>query len=201
MINQPNKQVNATAFQNLHRQVQEHNKMLIEIEKKRLQQEQERIASAYADAQIKVLSSAFDKSMSYVNFIILGGYAGFFGLWQLTKDFISKQQSLYAALFALTSLVFFISFELYKMVVSHRSMIRQSKVLYSNECRSNPQLLLDEINKLQSVQERSTPKFMRIWAITFFIAIISALTGAGILGYAFVCGLLKQPNSLLLLAN
>lgn len=197
----PQNPINPRAFQQLQQQVQQHQKILIELEQKRQQQEQERIASAHADAQIKVLSAAFDKSIAYVNFIILGGYAGFFGLWQLTKDSISKQQSLFAALFALISLVLFISFELYKMVVSYRSMIKQSKVFHSNECRSNPQLLLDEINKLQSVQERSTPKFMFIWAITFFTAVLFAFTGAGILGYAFVCGLLKQPSSLLLLAN
>ena len=56
--------------------------------------DQAREAAVFADAQLKIVTAYFEKSIAYTNFMLFGGYAGFFGLWQFTKEFLSKQQVL-----------------------------------------------------------------------------------------------------------
>jgi hypothetical protein len=153
--------------------------------------EQEHIATEISNAQIKVVSATFDRSVAYTNLMLVGGYAGFFGLWQLTKQFLSKQQALWAALLVLVSLVSFILFEVIKMIVISRSVHQQAAILRSPETRRDPQLLIQRLNEFEQIQQLSSARFMRIWAATVAVALGSALVGAGVLGYAFVCGLLK----------
>jgi hypothetical protein len=154
-------------------------------------QEQARVAAAISDTQIKVVTATFDKSVAYTNLMLVGGYAGFFGLWQLTKDYISKPQALWAALLVLISLVSFIIFEVIKMIFITRSIQKQARILNSPTTRSDPQLLIKQLNELQAIQERGSMRFMVCWAIAVAVALSTALAGAGILCFAFISGLLK----------
>ena len=153
--------------------------------------EQARIATEISDTQIKVVTAIFDKAVAYTNLMMVGGYAGFFGLWQLTKDFLSKPQALWAALLMLISLVSFILFEVIKMVFISWSTQKLALVLNSPANRNDPQLMIKQLNELQAIPERISTRFMVFWAITVVIALGTALGGAGVLGFAFISGLLK----------
>ncbi|WP_157071790.1 hypothetical protein [Steroidobacter denitrificans] len=41
----------------------------------------------------------------YTAVIIFGGYAGFFAIWQMTKEYLSKDQALWSALLIMLSLL------------------------------------------------------------------------------------------------
>jgi len=36
------------------------------------------------------LGASYEKAMAYTNLIVVAGYAGFFALWQITKDYLSR---------------------------------------------------------------------------------------------------------------
>jgi hypothetical protein len=89
--------------------------------------EQARVAAEISDAQIRVLSAVFDKAVAYTNLIMLGGYAGFFGLWQLTSSSLTKTLSMWAALLVFISLVTFVGYEIFKMVIGSRLIDKQQR--------------------------------------------------------------------------
>lgn len=83
-----------------------------------INRDQALIAAEISDTQLKIVTATFEKSTAYTNLMLLRGYAGFFGLWQLAKKFLSKQQVvLWATLLVLISLGSFIVFEVAKMIV------------------------------------------------------------------------------------
>jgi len=163
-----------------------------EFLKAQANREQARVAAEISDTQIKVITATFDKSVAYTNLMLVGGYAGFFGLWQLTKEYLSKPQALWAALLVLISLVSFILFEVIKMVHISRAIQKQAGILNSPATRSDPQLLIKQLNELQAIQERGSIRFMIFWAVTVAVALSTALGGAGVLCFAFIGGLLRS---------
>ena len=143
--------------------------------------DQSRMAADIADTQIKVVTATFDKAAAYANIMLVGGYAGYFGLWQLTREYLSKPQALWSALLVLVSLVTFVLFEVVKMVVVSKSIQRQAAILNSPTTRSDLQKLTKELNELQAIQEHGSTQFMRFWALTVGVAVSTALAGAGVL--------------------
>jgi hypothetical protein len=151
--------------------------------------EEERVAAEILDTQIKIVTATFNQAAAYTNLILLGGYAGFFGLWQLTKDYLSRDQALWSALLVLISLLFFILFEVIKMVLITKVTLKKARVLQSPGAMSTPTRALASLKDLESSFEHSMGPFMRFWGATVFICLVTAITAAGILAYAFVSGL------------
>ncbi|AMN47949.1 hypothetical protein ACG33_12740 [Steroidobacter denitrificans] len=67
--------------------------------------EQNRVAREIADTQERITASAYDYATVYTAVIIFGGYAGFFAIWQMTKEYLSKDQALWSALLIMLSLL------------------------------------------------------------------------------------------------
>lgn len=155
------------------------------------QREQQRLAEAAIETQIRVLSAAFDKSAAYTNLLILTAYAGFFGLWQLTKDDLAKPLAMWAALLMLTSVVTFVFFEVVKMVLIQHNFLQKARLLKSPEVRSSPVALEKAFAELGRVHERVMFHFMRFWVVTLIITIATGMSGAALVGYGFVQNLLK----------
>lgn len=74
-------------------------------------QQQEQMVAKIGDAQERVMTVAYDKAATYTTIVIFGGYAGFFGIWQLTRDYLTKEQALWSAILILLSLLAFVLFE------------------------------------------------------------------------------------------
>ena len=155
------------------------------------EREQKRVAAEIADTQLRIVTGAFDKAIAYTNLMIIGGYAGVFGIWQLAKEHLTKEQTLWSALLVLISLTTFIVFEVVKMVFISRALQAKSKVLNSPQARRTPEQLLKQLQDLEATQQIGSTRFHVYWAITVMVAIATALAGVAILGYAFVSGLLR----------
>ena len=153
--------------------------------------EQQRLAEAAIETQIKVLSATYDKSAAYTNLIILAAYAGFFGLWQLTKDYLSKPMALWSALLMLISVVMFVFVEVVKMVLIQHNFMQKAKVLKLPEVKQNPDALAKAYAELGTVHERVLFHFMRFWVAALLVIIVSGMSAASILGYAFISGLAR----------
>jgi hypothetical protein len=151
--------------------------------------EQERIAQAAIETQVKVLSATFDKSVAYTNLVILAAYAGYFGLWQLTKEYLTKEIALWSALLMLVSVIIFVAFEIIKMVVIQHNVIDKAKVLRLPEVQRDPHALEKAFRELGAVHERVLYHFMRIWVGALIATVFTGMAAASLLGYAFVAGI------------
>lgn len=154
-------------------------------------QEQERVAAQIAEAQQKLVTTSYDKAATYTTVIIFGGYAGFFALWQLSKDYLSKDQALWSALFILVSLLSFVLFEVVKMILVTRSVFKQLKPLKDPLVRNDPQKLLRALQQGEEAQSRGMLNFVVAWSIAVFLSLAGAIAGACVIGYAFITGLAK----------
>lgn len=155
-------------------------------------EQQAKVANQIAEAQFKLLSVSYDKAASYTTVIVFGGYAGFFAIWQLSKDYLSKEQALWSALLIMISLLSFVLFEVVKMVMVSRSIFAKVAVIAKTpEVRNDPIRLLKALNELDQLQNAGLGRFHKFWAATVIVALGGALSGAVILGYAFITGLAK----------
>lgn len=153
--------------------------------------EQERVAKEVADAQIHIVTAMYSQGAAYTNLVILGGYASFFGLWQLTSQHLSKRQSLWAALLMLVSICIFVFFEVYKMSLTSHQTYKQAKLLSSPEARTDPNVLLKRLNDLQIIQEGQAAVSMLVWMLALALTVLFALSAVCVLVYAFISGLLQ----------
>lgn len=154
-------------------------------------EQQAKLAAEISEAQQKLLTVAYDKAASYTTVIIFGGYAGFFAIWQLSKQYLSKGQTLWAALLILISLLSFVLFEVLKMVLVTRMFVAKASVLALPEVQADPQRLLRELKSLEQSQRSHQRSFMVAWALVVATCVSCALGGAAILGYAFIAGLVR----------
>lgn len=155
-----------------------------------VQQQQEKVANDIVETQIKIISASFDKAVTYTNVIIIGGYAGFFGLWTLTKQHLTAAQARWSALFMLLSVCTFVFFEVYKMVVTTKALHERAKILEDPDAKTNPKVLLEKLREYEQSYKRTNVSFIRAWWINVVIAVTTALVAVGILLFSFVCGLL-----------
>lgn len=86
-------------------------------ESQRLMQEDRarRDAEAMREEIIKIHSVLFDKAQAYTTLIFTLGYAGFFTLWNNTKDRLPTRVTALAAILVLFSLLVFLAWEVYLM--------------------------------------------------------------------------------------
>jgi len=154
-------------------------------------EQRQRAASELATAQQKLVATSYDKAAAYTTVIVFGGYAGFFALWQLSKEYLSREQTLWSALLILVSLLSFVLFEVVKMVLVTRDLIRRAGALDLPGIRNDLPRLLAVLTELDQGQIAARRPFMIIWAFTVAIALAGAIGAAGILGYAFIDGLAK----------
>lgn len=164
---------------------------LAEISKLLVKQQQEKRAAEISDMQIKLVTVAYDKAAAYTTVIVFGGYAGFFAIWQLAKDHLSKEQTLWSALLVLISLACFVLFEVIKMALVTRSLFKRASTLRDPSVQGDPERLVVALRALDETQQAGAKGFMVFWSITVAVALTGALSGAAILGYAFIVGLAK----------
>ena len=154
-------------------------------------EQQAKLAGEIAEAQQKLITVSYDKAASYTTVIIFGGYAGFFAIWQLSNQYLSKGQTLWSALLILISLLAFVLFEVLKMVIVSRMLLAKVAVLGLPEVQADPQRLLQELKGLEESQRSLMRSFIFAWAVVVAICVACALSGAAVLGYAFVVGLAR----------
>lgn len=153
------------------------------------EKQQQETAERIIDTQIKIVSASYDKATAYTNFIILAGYAAFFGLWSITKAYLSRDQVLWAALLMSTSAGAFVFFEVYKMAfVTHTF----TKKYFSITAQLNGKPLaaiLSDIQKFDADSRRDALRFLPVWRVFLLLAVTTGLGGVGTLFYALVVAL------------
>ncbi|MBN8746366.1 Uncharacterised protein [Xylophilus ampelinus] len=159
-----------------------------------VKQQQAKLASESADAQLRIATATFDKAATYATVVIFGGYAGFFALWQLAKDAMTKQQVYWSALLILVSLFAFVAFEIAKMVHVSVALTAQARVLQRPDVRASPLKLQQELAKFEARQKGWSLGIMILWHIAVGTATVTGLGAAGVVAYSFVTALAKAAG-------
>jgi len=135
------------------------------------------------EKQKDLLAETYNRAMAYTNFIMVGGYAGFFALWGLTKEYLSKGQVYWSALFILISIGSFVVFEVFKMIVNGIHFQAVQKAV------SDPDRFQEVMRNHNKESSRLTIRMGKIWISVLIVSIWSGLSGGGVLAYAFISGL------------
>lgn len=150
------------------------------------EKQQKETVEKIVDTQIKIVTASYDKATSYTNFVILAGYAAFFGIWSLTKTYLSRDQVLWAALLMCTSAGTFVFFEVYKMAfISHAFTKKYLAIMGQLDGKPLPQILTD-IQRVEAESRRDALRFLPVWRIFLLLAVSTGLGGAGTLFYALI---------------
>ena len=142
------------------------------------------------DFLIKLASAMYDKAIAYTNLVIMAGYAGFFGLWSITKDNLTPKHVLWSALFILISISSFVTFETVKMIVNACFMFSTNKLLKRLPDAQTEKDFVNILKEYEKTVKSKNVKFCYFWIFALIIIIPTALIGVSILMYSFIVNLL-----------
>ena len=140
----------------------------------------------------QLMSAAHEKSVAYTNLVTVAGYAGFFALWQLAKEYLDRKQVIWSALLMLVSIVVFVLFEIYKSYYTSRRWLELSRILSNPENHNSINQLSSEIESYNLEGQRTDVRFGTTWQAVFIVTVMSGLCAYGILLYAFIRALLAN---------
>lgn len=153
------------------------------------ERQQVELGEKIIETQIKIVTASYEKAVAYTNVIVIAGYAAFFGLWTLTKDYISKDQALWAALLMSVSAATFVFFQVYQMVFTAQSLNSKYLSLDERLKGKTAEAILTELKSLDEEAKRAVLRLLPIWRIHLLIAVSTGLVGIGVLAYAFIAAL------------
>lgn len=150
------------------------------------QRESDDAVAKMQEAEIKLISSLYDKAAAYTNVFVIGGYAAFWGLWATTKAYISPGQALLCALLMLISIAAFVFFEVYKQQRIGSQLGTRIAILQDPEALRNPASYADALKRYSKAQEADNVTFFKTWNITSNVSIATALASVALLGGSFI---------------
>ncbi|MBX9464091.1 MAG: hypothetical protein KL840_14220 [Aquamicrobium sp.] len=158
------------------------------------QEQQARLAKQMQEAHTKVLidvtSAGYERGTAYTNVLMLAGYAGIFGIWSFTKDHLTETASLTVALLVGLSLMFFVGWELAKMIHGSFHVSKMTKLISGNK---SPGDFFTELEKTQTEAKVAQLWFGRAWFVILAVTIIPGFGGALLLYYHYLAILLDWP--------
>lgn len=126
---------------------------------------------------IRIMSASYDKSVSYTNLFMVGGYASFFIVWAKIYDQFSKFYMGLAGVLMFISLLVFIVWELYKMIFYSTNLRDLHKVLEEKD----PKKFNVKLSEHQINEKKRSLELVKIWWLVLIVTIIPALFAAGII--------------------
>jgi hypothetical protein len=154
------------------------------------QKEKQQVAKEIVDTQIKIIAALYDKAVAYTNLIIIAGYASFFALWSLTKDYLSQRQALWSAIIISISIITFVFFEVIKMIVTSSSLLARTKAISDPAAENDPNKILANLREYDLQAQKDVIWFGKFWNYTLLVTVSTALVAIAILFCAFITGLL-----------
>ncbi|QJQ21689.1 hypothetical protein HG549_17705 [Pseudomonas sp. SK] len=135
-------------------------------------------AACERDRDLGTLMQLNEKLMtqasSYTNLIMVAGYAGLFGLWSTLVERLPQWLYALCGLLALLSLLFFVSWEIIKMVWGSLYIKRTNQMITTIARGAN------QIDMYQSAMSLYSVKVHKVW-LWFFVPTVALGMGAGLL--------------------
>ena len=132
-----------------------------------------------------------DRAVSYTNLVMTVGYAGVFGLWALTREYLTTRQTLWTAVFLLVSLSAFVLFEVWKAFLTSMYGHRLAKVRLSCAGPQYPECdaTLAKLQKLEDDTNRDQLRLARSWIRIWGVAVSFGLASILLLLFSLLCAL------------
>jgi hypothetical protein len=141
------------------------------------------------EVQKELLSASFSQAQAYTNIVLGAGYAGFFAVWAFTRDYLSDLQVLWSALLMSFSLIAFVAFEVYKSFFTSRTLLGLAETVQDES------KFVERLAEWKREMHHRQLEFGRIWATTFWFAVVTGFGGGLVLLYAFLRQLLERYTS------
>jgi hypothetical protein len=123
-------------------------------------------------------SSLFSNAVNYTNTIILAGYAGAFTIWGIIKDSINAVNHAVIGLLLCSSIIVFVSFEIYKMVKMAWVQVAFVKDMSKT---TDPVSKIELIAALKNVEDKARQSLMVTWFFCFVICVLLGFSAGLIL--------------------
>ena len=125
-----------------------------------------------------------DRAVAYTNLVMTVGYAGVFGLWTLTREYLTSRQTLWTAVFLLVSLSAFVLFEVWKAFLTgmHSRRLAIMRSSYASGTHAKLQKLEDDITRDQLL-------LARWWIWIWGISVVFGIASISLLLFSLICGL------------
>lgn len=150
----------------------------------RIQKEMERQQADNVKKQmLEINSHAYGYASTYTALIVFGGYAALFTIWSYTREHLTPFSTYWSALLLGISVLSFVLFEIFKMVIVSKQMMDVSNLLRKS---MTPEQFLSEKSKMD--QSANTTFFrivIPIWIVVLTITVATGFLAAIILLSAF----------------
>lgn len=140
---------------------------------------------ARMDNVVKSQLQVFERAQAFSNAMILAGYAGIFGLWSLSKDTLTKTTIDVVALLIGASLIIYVTWEIYGMIMRANSGFRFQKLI-----GKQPAEFFKLAVDYDAEQRKIGARVAVHWRFAVIPSIVLAYIGALILIYNFAANLL-----------
>lgn len=134
----------------------------------------------------EIQKETYEHASAYSKVILGMGYAGAFGIWAATRQYLTPSQTILVALGLCASLLCYVAFEVYQTICQGILIWRLDGV-----ANSAPQNIGEAVQEFQRRNSKHSRAMMLLWWVTAVLAIAFALFAVGILFYAFIVNLLK----------
>ncbi len=121
----------------------------------------------------------FEKAQAYTNAILLAGYAGVFGLWTFSKNYMTAFASNLTVILAGISLLLFITWEIFQMVKRSYAMANFVRLV-----NKTPQEFFELLSKQEAHNREASGRSMLIWKVVLVPTIFCAYAAALLLLYS-----------------
>jgi hypothetical protein len=153
------------------------------------EERQKRLVKEVIDGQIRLSGELHDKAVAYNTVVMAIGYAGFFGLWSITKDYLTQRETLWAATLMLVSLSFFVFFEVYKGFVTGKAVQRRANAMFVGNQETDPETFLTKLELFRTESVKDAMLSARIWPVIFLICVFFGVAAVTVLFVGLVMGL------------
>lgn len=150
------------------------------MHQEQLERDVERVKGVLLETQ----TAAFNSAQAYTNVIIFGGYAALFGIWTLTKDFLSKDQAFLAGLLLGISVLTYVLYEIFCMLFRAKELWRVRGLLAADLTPAD--FLVAHQRLSRSVNFRLLWVVLPIWGVSFAVAVLTGIGAAIVLFTCFV---------------
>lgn len=146
-------------------------------------------AEELIEFHMRITANAFERASAYNSVLILACYASFFGLWQITKEFLDPKWGIAAAVLMAISAASFVIFEVAKTFYTSRQILTLQKTMFGPH-KNDPTKLLEEFTKYDAKARVVNIVLVPFWYVSFSVSVLTGLTALIILVSVLIRALL-----------
>jgi len=136
------------------------------------------------DHYIKFFKEQNAEHRQYTQLVITAGYATFFGLWNISKDYIEQHMTMWIFLLLAISAFSFIVLEVIKVGLDGFGIHIKNNALLAARVEDNLDLISDEYALAEKYKNRFDLWTSRIWVISYPVSLVTGVSAIFLLAFS-----------------